>query len=57
MLTSDILQSELNDPKLNSEVKISTHMQFLTQKVPNFYPFHSTISHFEDIAHFRIFHR
>ncbi len=30
-------------------------MQFLGQWVPNFHPSHSTTSHFQDIAYFRIF--
>ena len=51
-----------NDLKLNSKNsknsktrKVLYITQYIGQQVPNFHPFRSTISHFQDIAHFGIF--
>ena len=58
MLTSDILQSALNYLKLNSKNqkwKVPYIAQYIGPQVTNVHPFRSTISHFQDIAQFRIF--
>ena len=57
ILRSENLQSASDDPKLNSKTRICKvpYMQFLGQRVPNFHPLHSTISCFQNIAHFAIF--
>ncbi len=61
ILISDILQSARNDPKMNSRritnEKYPTYhdMRYTALGVPNFLPFHCTISHFQDMAHIRIF--
>ena len=43
-------QTELKE----SDTKCTLHMQYTGPQVPNFCPFRSTISCFQDIAHFRI---
>ncbi len=57
ILTSEILQSALNDPKLNSKNQTQSvlHTQFLERQGLNFHVSLSIFSHIQDIAHFRIF--
>ncbi len=53
----EIMQSQPNDPKPNSRNRPSKvpYMVRCSPQVANFHPFHSTISLFQDIAHYRIF--
>ncbi len=54
----EILQSAPNDTKPNaikeSGIKGPVYMCIVVLRVPNFRPFHSTLSCFQDIAHLRI---
>ncbi len=60
----ETLQRVPNDPKPNSRnraskapgIKSSFHMCTIGSKVPNFRPFCSFISRFQDIPHFRFSH-
>ena len=55
ILTWKILQSAPNDPKLTQGIghqKYPTYTHYIIPRVPNFRPFRSMISCFQDIAHF-----
>ena len=58
ILTSGILQNAPNDPKLNSKNQAWQApicvMRHIGPQASKFHPFRSTISRFQDIAHFRI---
>ncbi len=59
ILTSEILQSAPTERpqtrRMESGIKSTLHLCTEVHRVPNFRPFCSTISRFQDIAHFRIF--
>ncbi len=58
LLTSEILQSAPNDPKMNSKNgiwKVSYICISQDRWVPNYYPFRSTTNPFQCVTHFRIF--
>ncbi len=57
ILTSDVLQNEPNNPKLNSQNRAwkVLNIRFLGAQVPILHSFRSTISRFQDIAHLEIF--
>ena len=43
-------------PNTTQRIKFEKYrIHFLGPRVPNFHPFHYMISHFQDIAHFKIF--
>ena len=55
ILTSEILESDPQTKLKLTGIKSTLPICTVVARVPNFRPFHSTISRFQDIAHFSIF--